>query len=280
VPGTTVAAAPSATPSPAVTLPPSPQAAPTVGAEGEPFGIPTAPPTPEVTPNPNRPLYDVTNEIFTVDRDTQWYYYFQSNPDGTAKIKDEFRYGRNLWTDPCAQMRIRIPFITKYPAIGNPYAGLGNMELGYGYYVKGSPLDHSLEARLAFPTEVNNVDSIDWILKGFYTTKWKWTGGAVSYVNEYDQTIIRPPGASYTSYYEGKLSLPDYVLIPGANDMKFSAIYNYRVLFDSGGILKSAVGGTIFGGANDVAVSITDTWGLGEHGLWRYKFEANLTVRF
>ena len=225
-----------------------------------------------------QPLYQMGDEIFTIDRDGTLFYYFQGNRDGTAKVKREMRYGRNLWND-CAQLRIRIPFVTRYPVIGNTYSGLSNIELGYSYNVKSTPFDHSLEFRIALPTAVNNVDSLDTQLKGFYTTKWKQPGWAISYTNEYDQTIIRPPGSSYTSYYEGKVQLPDYILVPEVPGMKLSAFYNYRVLFDSGGIVKDALGGTLFGSINDVALSVTDSWGLGENALWKYKFEANATVR-
>src|SRR5581483_8664612 len=153
-----------------------------------------------------------------------------------------------------------------------------NIELGYSYGVKSTPFDHTLEFRVALPTAVNNVDSLDTQLKGFYTTKWKGPGWALSYTKEYDQTVIRPAGVSYTSYYEGRLQLPDYILVPEVPGLKLSAIYNYRVLFDSGGIWKGAVGGTLFGSIKNVALSVTDTWGVGEHGLWKYKFEANATA--
>ena len=225
-----------------------------------------------------QPLYQMGDDIFTIDRDGTLFYYFQGNRDGSAKVKREIRYGRNLWND-CAQLRIRIPFVTRYPIIGNTYSGLSNIELGYSYNVKSKPFDHSLEFRIALPTAVNNVDSLDTQLKAFYTTKWKYPGWAVSYTNEYDQTIIRPPGASYTSYYEGKLQLPDYILVPEVPGMKLSAFYNYRILSDSGGIVKDALGGTLFGSINDVALSVTDSWGLGHNALWKYKFEANATVR-
>ena len=226
-----------------------------------------------------QPLYQMGNDIYTIDRDGTLYYYFQGNRDGSAKVKREIRYNRNLWND-CAQLKVRIPFVTRYPIVGNTYSGLSNIELGYSYGVKAKPFDHTLEFRVALPTAVNNVDSLDTQLKGFYTIKWKQPGWALSYTNEYDQTIIQPPGASYTSYYEGLLQLPDYILVPEVPGLKLSAIYNYRVLFDSGGIWKGALGGTLFGSINDVALSVTDTWGVGEHGLWKYKFEAKAAARF
>jgi len=231
------------------------------------------------SPRRDRPLYQMADQIFTVDRDGTLYYYFQANRAGTAKAKREIRYGRNLWND-CAQLRIRIPVLTRYPLRGNPHAGLGNIELGYSYNVKGSFFDHSTEVRIAAPTATNNVQSLDTRLKVFYITKWRWPGGALSYANEYDQTIVRPPGSSRASYYEGKLQVPEYGLIPEVPGLKLSALYDYRVLVDRSGLVRDAVGATLFGNINDVALSITDTWGLGTNALWKYRFEANATARF
>jgi hypothetical protein len=255
----------------------SPSPVPSPAAQNS--ASPETSPSPQSSATPTEsPLYQVNDDIFTIDRDGTLYYYFQGNTDGTAKVKSEIRYGRNLWNDN-AQLRIRIPVITKYPLVGNPYSGLGNIELGYSYNVTSKTFDHSLELRGSFATAANNVSSNDTQLKGFYTTKWKWNGGSIAYTNEYDQSIIIPPGSSYTSYYEGKLTLPEYSF-KALRGLKFSAFYNYRVLFDSGGIFKDALGGTLFGNMNDVALSITDSWGLGGHALWKYKFEANATARF
>lgn len=229
------------------------------------------------TSEQEEPLYNAGGEIYTIDRDGTLYYYFQENKDGTAQVKQEIRYGRDLWNTN-AQLRLRIPFMTSYPVAGNPYAGLGNVELGYSFNVKTPSLNHALEIRAAFPTAANGVESLDTELKFFYTDKWKQRNGrAITYVNEFDQTVIKPPGSTWTSYYEGKLTLPDYRIMRG---VRFSAIYDFRVLFDSGSLYKSAVGATLFGSMKDVALSVVDTWGIGEHGLWKYKFEANATARF
>ncbi len=257
------ATVPSPAPSPAAENSAPPQTSPSPAT----FAVPTEP-----------PLYQMNDDIFTVDRDATLFYYFQGNTDGTGKAKYEFRYGRNLWNDN-AQLRIRIPVLTKFPVDGDPYSGLGNIELGYSYNVSSPTFDHSLEIRGSFATAANNVSSNDTQLKAFYTTKWKWAGGSIAYANEYDQTVIKPPGSTYTSYYEGKLTLPEYAFVQ-LRGLKFSAFYNYRVLFDSGGIWKGALGGTIFGNMKDVALSLTDSWGIGDHGLWKYKFEANATARF
>lgn len=254
---------PSPAPLPAAENSPAPQ----TSASPQSFAVPTEP-----------PLYQMNDDIFTIDRDATLFYYFQGNTDGTGKAKYEFRYGRNLWNDN-AQIRIRIPLLTKFPVDGDPYSGLGNIELGYSYNVSSPTFDHSLEIRGSFATAANGVSSNDTELKAFYTTKWKWKGGSIAYANEYDQTVIQPPGSSYTSYYEGKLTLPEYAF-KTLRGLKFSAFYNYRVLFDSGGIWKGALGGTIFGNMKDVALSLTDSWGIGDHGLWKYKFEANATARF
>ncbi|MBV8490242.1 MAG: hypothetical protein JO199_06915, partial [Candidatus Eremiobacteraeota bacterium] len=175
-------------------------------------------------------------------------------------------------------LRIRIPVITRFPVTGNPYSGLGNMELGYSYNIVDPQYDHSWEVRIAAPTAANRVESLDTQFKAFYVGKWKWGWGAASYTNEYDQTFIQPPGSSYTSYYEGYASIPQAQI--GNTGLRVSGIYNYRILFDTGGIYKSAAGATVYGNINDVALSVFDTWGIGAHGLWRYKFEANATARF
>ena len=252
---------------------------------------PASSPALEASPAPaasQPPLYSEGDQIYTVDRDGTLYYYFQGNRDGTAKVKKEIRYDRNLW-DTCAQLQIRLPFITRYPTApntyspdANPYSGFGNAELRYSYNVTSPTFNHSLQAGAAFPTANNGVESLDTQIKLFYTVKWKWKGGSVAYVNEYDQTVIRPPGASETSYYEGQLSLPEvsFVDSPAVRGLKFSTIYTFRTFFNEGGIYKSALGFTVFGNMNDVALSIVDSWGVGGNGLWKYKFEANAAARF
>ena len=216
---------------------------------------------------------------YNINRDATYYYNFQGNQDGTATARNEIRYGRNLWTN-AAQLRIRIPIITKFPAIGNPTSGLGNIELGYSYNATSPTFDHSLEIRGVFPTAANGVQDLDTLIKAYYSIKWKWTGGSIAYTNEYDQTVIHPPGTLWTSYYEGKLTLPEFAFKGLFRGIKFSAIYKYRVLFDSGGIYKSAIGGMLFGNINRLALIIVDTWGVGTNGLWKYKFEANMTTKF
>lgn len=239
-------------------------------------------PSPSPAP-PKRPLYQMGGEVYTLDRDATVYYYFQGNLDGTAKVKRELRYDRNLW-DTCAQLQIRLPVITRYPnapnsysPAANPYTGFGNAELRYSYNNTSPTFNHSIAAGIAFPTESNGVESIDTQVKLFYTTKWKWSGASLSYVNEYDQSVIRPPGASETSYYEGLLNLPEvsFVDSPAWKGLKFSAIYNFRVLFNDGGIYKSAIGANLFGNINDVALNVIDSWGIGANGLWKYKVEAS-----
>jgi len=267
------ACTPAAQPSPAPSV--SPSAAPepgTVVSEGA---------APSPSPFVEQPLYSIGDQIYTEDHDGTFYYYFRQNTDDTAKAKYDMRYDRNLW-DTCAQGQIRVPIITKWPLGGNPYSGLGNIELGYSYNVASKTFDHSLQARIALPTEDNNVDSYDTQLKFFYDVKWKFNGLSVAYSNEYDQSVIRPPGSSYTSYYEGKLTLPGYSFVdaPGWKGLKLSAIYNYRFVFNKGGIFQPAAGFIMFGNVNDVALNVIDTWGMGEHALWKYQIEATAVARF
>lgn len=223
------------------------------------------------------PLYSQGTDIYTIDRGASLFYYFQSNKDGSAKVKQELRYARSLWND-CSQLRLRIPVITRHPVTGNPYSGLGNIELSYMYKQISPDYDRSWEVRIAAPTASNHVESLDTQFKAFYFSKWKWDWGSFTYLNEYDQTFIQPAGASYTSYYEGYATVPNAAI--GNTGIKFAGIYNYRVLFDTGGIYKSAAGGMLYGNLNDVALTVYDTWGVGEHGLWRYKVEGNATVRW
>jgi hypothetical protein len=234
------------------------------------------------------PLYSMGDEIFTVDHDGTAYYYFRGSRNGSAKAKRELRYDHNLW-NTCAQLQVRVPFITRYPNApnakspdGDPYTGFGNAELRYSYNVVAPKFDHSLEIAAAFPTETNGVESTDTVLKLLYATRWKWDGGAIAYANEYDQSLIRPPGSYYTSYYEGKLTFPNWTFspLPELRGLKLSAFYVYRVLFATGGAYKSAAGAVLGGNINDVAVGIVDSWGIGPNGLWKYKFEASAVVRF
>lgn len=245
-----------------------------------------APYSESATPAPEPRLYTMGDEFYTLDRDATAYYYFQGNRDGSAKVKKELRYDRNLW-DTCAQLQIRLPFITRYPNApsqyspqANPFSGFGNAELRYSYSLASKTFDHALEFGIAAPTQTNGVESIDTQLKFFYTTKWKWSGGSIAYTNEYDQTVIRPPGASETSYYEGKLTLPNvsFVDSPALRGLKFSAIYNFRVLFNDGNLYQSAVGGIISGSTGEVGLLLIDSWGLGGYGLWKYKVEGSAVV--
>ena len=235
------------------------------------------------------PLYPMADDIYTIDHDATLFYYFQGSRDGTAKVKKEARYDRNLW-NTCAQLQIRLPFITKYPVApvtpyspnANPYSGFGNAELRYLYSVTSKTFDHSLVVGAAFPTESNGVDSIDTQLKFFYNVKWKWNGGALASTNEYDQSVIRPPGSSYTSYYEQELTAPYWSFIdsPTMRGVKLSASYTGRVLFNDGSLYKSALGFIVNGSINDFALSLRDTWGIGGNGVWKYKLEANASARF
>src|SRR5436309_2282255 len=102
------------------------------------LSTPSTPPSdgsPDATATPEPPLYPIGDQIFTLDRDGTIYYYFQGNRDGSAKVKRELRYDRNLW-NTCAQLQVRLPFITRYPNApsslspqANPYTGFGNAEL-------------------------------------------------------------------------------------------------------------------------------------------------------
>jgi hypothetical protein len=243
---------------------------------------------PSPSPPAQPPLYDLDKDILSVDRDTALYYSFRSNLDGSAQAEKELRYDRNLW-NTCAQLEIRLPFITVYPsernsdsANGNPFSGFGNAELRYSYRVDSSPFSHAIAIGLELPTAGDGVQSIDTELKFLYATKWKWNGGSIAYTNEYDQTVVRPPGATYTSYYQGTLAAPNYSFVdsPAWKGLKISALYEYRVLFNNGGTVNSAVGAIINGNLNDVAFNAIDTWGTGAHGLWRYRVEATAAVRF
>lgn len=232
-------------------------------------------------------LYSIGDEVYTVDHGATAYYNFQGNRDGSAKAKYEVRYNRNLW-DTCAQLQVRAPFVTRYPATPNaasptarPYTGFGNAEVRYSYNVTAPTFDHSLQAGFVLPTESNGVESYDTRFKAFYNVLWKWDGGSIAYTSKFDQTIIRPPGASYTSYYEGKLTLPSYAFANALRGLNFSGIYDYRAFFDATTPdFKSAAGGVINGSFNDVAFSLSGTSGLGLNGLWRYKIEASAVARF
>lgn len=254
--------------------------------------ISRTPASPAPVPSPEAseaPLYPMADDIYTIDHDATLFYYFQGNRDGTAKVKKEARYDRNLW-NTCAQLQIRIPFITKYPTApvtpyspnATPYSGFGNLELRYLYAVTEKTFDHALVAGIALPTQNNGVESIDTQLKFFYNVKWKWNGGAIASTNEYDQTIIRPPGASETSLYEQELSLPYWSFVddPNWKGLKLSATYTGKVYFNDGSIYKSAAGVMLNGSINDVGLSFRDTWGIGANGLWKYKVEANASARF
>ena len=250
-----------------------------------PTNVPTPAPAPSSSPSPyqeGRVFYNMGNDINSyqdVNEDGTLYYQFRNYTSGKSRAKYEARYGHNLWNND-AVVRIRIPFYTQYPVSGNPYSGLGNIELGYSYNVPSKDYDHSMEFRISLPTAVNNVNSNDTQIKGFYTSKWKTSGASWIFNHEYDQSIIVPPGSSWTSYYEGKVTGPNVAMriLPW---LKWSGIYNFRILFDTNGLYKQAAGGTVFGNLGKVAFSLTDTWGgTSDNSLWKYQFEFNLTSKF
>jgi hypothetical protein len=229
----------------------------------------------------------VDKDIFSIDRDYAGFYSFTSNLDGSAKAKRELRVDRNLWND-CAQLQVRLPLVTVFPPEADlrtgayPYSALGNAELRYSYRVSSPAFDHAIQIGAELPTAGSGVQSIDTELKFIYATKWRWEGGSIAYSNEYDQTVIRPPGAAYASYYQGTLTLPNYQLADAfaLKGLKISAIYEYRTLLNQSGMVQSAAGGILNGNLNDFAVNVIDTWGTGAHGLWRYKVEATAAARF
>jgi len=228
----------------------------------------------------------MADDIDTVDRDVALYYYFLGSRNGTGKVKKEVRYDRNLGRT-CAQLQIRLPFITRYPTApvtpyspnANPYTGFGNAELRYIYAVPSKGLDRAIVVGVAFPTESNGVDNTDTQLKVFYLVKWKWNGGAAASSNEYVQSIIKPPGARETSYYQQDLTLPYWAFVDALKGLRLSATYTGRVLFNEGGLYKSAAGVMLNGNVNDFAISLRDTWGLGGNGIWKFKVEANAAAR-
>lgn len=227
------------------------------------------------------PLYPMADQLYTIDHDATLYYDFRANRDGSGKVKREARYDRNLW-NTCAQFQIRLPVVTRFPIHGNPYTGFGNAELGYSYTTTSSAFDRALDIRVALPTESNGVEARQTQLKVFYTTKWKWSGGALSYMNEFAQSVTRSSTVRYASFYEGELVTPGYAFVDSSTlrGLRISAIYNGRVLFKSGGLYLSAVGGMLTGSLHDVALNLTDTWGVGSHGLWKYRVEATAVARF
>lgn len=224
-------------------------------------------------------LFQEGNQIYTIDRDFTADLVYQGFSSGKTEMKYEFRAGRNLW-NAHAQVRIRVPWYIEHPKTGRAYGGMGNISLGYSYVVPGPDFDHSLEARVALPTAVNGVKSNDTELKGLYALKWRLHPGAVSYINEFDQTIVRPPGANWTSYYDGKLAAGEFGLVRA---FKGSAFYESRFVFSAGGVYRSAAGVNLFGKLGKaVAFSATGSWGVGtpgQTGLWKYKYEMNVTAR-
>lgn len=233
------------------------------------------------------PLYDVDQDIFSVDRDLAGHFSFQSNLDGSAKAKRELRVDRSLW-NRCAQIEIRLPVVTVYPGPNagtrneNPFSAFGNAELRYSYRVTSPSFDHAIAVGAELPTSGEGVQSIDTELKFFYATKWKWKGGSAAYTSEYDQTVISPPGSRYNSYYQGTLALPNAAFVdsPAWRGFKVSGIYEYRILANDGGLFRTAAGGMLNGNLNDIALNLIDTWGTGAHGLWRYRVEATAAARF
>jgi hypothetical protein len=222
------------------------------------------------------PLFEDGDDIVTAGSSVTAYDDFQTNPGGSAQAKRELRFGQDVG-DAGGQLRLRVSELTRYPSGGPAFSGFGNVEIGYASVTQSAAFDRFTELRIALPTVTNGVASNDTQLKAAYGPRWKWAGGAASLVNEFDQTIVRPPGSTWTSYDDTKINLPDAGI---AQAVRVSGFYEGRFVFSAGGIYRSAAGATIFGNVKNVALAVLASWGVGGNGLWRSKLEANATARF
>jgi hypothetical protein len=238
---------------------------------------PAPPPaaTPTETSAPAQPL----NTLFQLEPLAKARYYFQSNTGGRGRAEYRLTLGRNNKRHH-NQYNINIPITTGYSSTGPPKTGLGNISLAFTHIDLGEGYSHTEGVELWLPTATNGVRSNDTQLRPLYGLRWIGRRHNFSFTldNTFAQSIIVPPGSTWTSYYDFRMAA-----VPYAGKGTFAVFYEGRFLFTLGGTYASAIGPNItaklWPGAT---LNAYDIWGIGASGqtnLWRYKAQFNLTQR-
>jgi hypothetical protein len=242
-------------------------------ADAAPAPAPAATPTAE--PEPGQPL----NNLFELEPLARVRYYFQSNTGGKGRSEYRLTMGRDD-TRHHTQYNINIPLTTSYAATRPPKTGLGNISFLVSHIDLGEGYSHSEGLELRLPTATNGVRSNDTQLRPMYGLRWTGKRKNLSFTldNTFAQSIIVPPGSTWTSYYDFKMAAAPY-----AGKGAFAVLYEGRFLFTLGGTYASAIGPDVvtklWPGAT---LTSYDIWGIGASGqtnLWRYKAQLNLVQR-
>jgi len=232
-------------------------------------------PTPIASSEPAQPL----NTLFELQRLAKIRYYFQSNTGGKGRAEYRLTLGRDDKRHH-TQYNINIPILTSYAPTRPPKTGLGNISLMISHIDLGEGYSHSAGVELWLPTATNGVRSNDTQLRPLYGLRWTGRRSHFSFTldNTFAQSIIVPPGSTWTSYYDFRMAATPY-----AGNGTFSVFYEGRFLFTQGGTYASAIGPNV--GAKlwpGATLNAYDIWGIGASGqtnLWRYKCLVNVTAK-
>jgi hypothetical protein len=233
------------------------------------------PPTSASASEPAQPL----NTLFQLEPLAKVRYYFQSNTGGKGRAEYRVTFGRDDKRHH-TQYNVNIPITTSYAPTRPPKTGLGNVALSVNHVDLGEGYSHSEGVELWLPTATNGVRSNDTQLRPMYGLRWTGRRHNFSFTldNTFAQSIIVPPGSTWTSYYDFRMAAT-----PHAGHGTFAVLYEGRFLFTLGGTYASAIGpnaiANLWSGAT---LNAYDIWGIGASGqtnLWRYKAQLNLVQR-
>jgi len=177
------------------------------------------------------------------------------------------------------QVIISLNLITKYVPGQQPKTGLGTLDVSVSHATFGDTFSHSIGGLVRLPTVTNGVTSNDTELRGLYGLRWTAERSSLTVQNMIAQSVIVPPGSSWTSYDDVQVAPAPYV-----GRQTFAILYDGRCFFTRGGLYASTVGPNVVAelwpGAK---LNVYDTFGIGTSGqtsLWHYRFQAALSAKF
>jgi hypothetical protein len=236
-------------------------------------------PTPDATPSSASAAAQPLNNLFELEPLAKARYYFQSNTGGRGRAEFRLTLGRNDRRHH-TQFNINIPITTSYAPTRLPKTGLGNISLLVNHAHLGEGSSQSVGVELWLPTATNGVRSNDTELRPMYGLRWTGRRSNFSFTldNTFAQSIIVPPGSTWTSYYDFRMAAAPY-----AGNGTFAVLYEGRFLFTLGGTYASAIGPNVVAKLwPGATLNAYDIWGIGASGqtnLWRYKAQFTLTQR-
>jgi hypothetical protein len=231
-----------------------------------------------VAANPDQSTVESpTDDAFEVSHTFAARYYFESRLNGAGTAQYRLTFGKAF--SKRRSVKIYLPFVTSFAATRAPKSGLGNIAFVYTDSVKGEAFDHALVGELWLPTVTNGVKSDDTQLRPHYDVRWRWSSGGLSLENRFAQSVIVPPGSSWTSFYD--LRATPYVST--ARSGAVALLYEARVNLARGGIFVSAIGPSVSANIGKATtLSAFDIWGIGGNGqanLWRYRVQAQINAK-